>query len=368
MIIDGPALVITDKEHASWVDGRWSTEGGVFRRIDEADPRPTDCRGWITPGFVDGHCHVGIGPEGAVGASERARQIRQDLESGVLALRDCGVPVDNSELSGAHDLPVLMRCGRHIARAKRYIRGLPREVEPADLPDAVAAEAARGDGWVKIVGDWIDRSRGADSDLEPLWPREALIDAVAAAHEAGARVAVHSFSHKAIDDLLAAGVDDIEHASGMDEDQMAQASAQGTLISPTLLQVDLFASFADLAGAKYPVYAATMRQMYEKRREHAAALFESGVRIVPGTDSGGYQEHGILVKELEAWVDLGVEPHRVFDIATWQARQHLGFSPLHEGQRADLLVFDDNPQEQVNLWRNPRMIVIGGEAIAVSVE
>ena len=62
------------------------------------------------------------------------------------------------------DLPRLIRAGRHIARTKRYIRNYAHEVEPEQLAAYVAQEAQRGDGWVKLVGDWISRETG---DLAP---------------------------------------------------------------------------------------------------------------------------------------------------------------------------------------------------------
>ncbi len=42
--------------------------------------------------------------------------------------------------------------------------------------------------------------------------------AVAAAHAAGARVAVHTFGEEALPDLIAAGVDSIEHGTGLTDD------------------------------------------------------------------------------------------------------------------------------------------------------
>ena len=36
-----------------------------------------------------------------------------------------------------------------------------------------------GDGWVKLVGDWIDRDIG---DLAPLWSDDVLKAAIDAAH------------------------------------------------------------------------------------------------------------------------------------------------------------------------------------------
>lgn len=350
--------------YAQWTQGSWVIDGGVLREVmpDEAKDSP-DLVGYFTPGFVDVHAHVGIDESGVVEEAGRLEQITTDLRTGILTVRDCGSPVDNSELIGREGLPTLIRCGQHIARAKRYIRGLPREVEPADLPIAMGQEAARSSGWVKIIGDWIDRSNGADSDLEPLWPKESLIDGVAAAHEAGARVVVHCFSHKAIDDLLEAGVDDIEHGSGMDADQLAEATARGVFVTPTMRQIELFSEFADQAGQKYPVYAATMRAMYERRIEQAQLIFESGVQVLPGTDAGGYHPHGVLGKELRAWESIGVDRGRILDIATWQAQRAMGQSALDIGTVANLLHFDTDPRDDSSQWDQPKTVLINGQVV-----
>ena len=88
-----------------------------------------------------------------------------DRDAGALLLRDAGVPVDTHWIDDRDDLPRIIRAGRHIARTKRYIRNYGAEIEPADLVAEVETQAARGDGWVKLVGDWIDRDAG---DLTPV--------------------------------------------------------------------------------------------------------------------------------------------------------------------------------------------------------
>ncbi len=52
--------------------------------------------------------------------------------------------------------------------------GRPAVVVPEARMSAMAQEAARGDGWVKIVADWIDRDLGPEGDLRPLWPDDVL--------------------------------------------------------------------------------------------------------------------------------------------------------------------------------------------------
>ena len=89
---------------------------------------------------------------------------------GALLLRDAGSPADTRWMDDRPDLPRLIRAGRHIARPKRYLRNFGAEVEPDELVAEVERQAARSDGWIKLVGDWIDREIG---DLSPLWPVEA---------------------------------------------------------------------------------------------------------------------------------------------------------------------------------------------------
>jgi hypothetical protein len=129
----------------------------------------TQAKGWILPGLVDAHNHLGLEDGGAVeDTAEIEQQAIDDRDTGVLLTRDCGSPADTRWVQAREDLPRLIRCGRHIARTKRYLRNYGTEVEPEDLADAVAREAAAGDGWVKLVGDWISRDAGGFRGARPV--------------------------------------------------------------------------------------------------------------------------------------------------------------------------------------------------------
>src|SRR5690349_4458367 len=142
--------------------------------------------GFLMPGLVDAHCHVGLA---AGDLDAAAGQALTDRDAGTLLIRDCGSPMDTTPLQERLELPRIVRAGRHIARPRRYIRDIGVEVdEPAQLPAVVAEQAALGDGWVKLVGDYIERELG---DLAPLWPDDVLAEAIKVAHEAGARVTAH---------------------------------------------------------------------------------------------------------------------------------------------------------------------------------
>ncbi len=217
--------------------------------------------------MVDAHCHVGLDAHGAVDDATSEQQALTDRDAGALLLRDAGSPADTRWVDDRDDLPVLVRAGRHIARPKRYIRDFADEVEPADLVETVRRQAARGDGWVKLVGDWIDRDTG---DLEPCWPLEALRPAMAAAHEAGARVTAHCFSESSLADLVEAGIDCIEHATGLDETTLPLLAARGVAIVPTLINIETFPGIAASAEEKFPAYAAHMRALHARRYDTVA--------------------------------------------------------------------------------------------------
>ena len=80
------------------------------------------------PGLVDAHCHVGVGPGGAHVEDPDAlrKQALDERAAGVLALRDCGSPVDTRFLDDEPDLPRIIRAGRHIAAPRRYMPDLAR--------------------------------------------------------------------------------------------------------------------------------------------------------------------------------------------------------------------------------------------------
>ena len=201
--------------------------------------------GWVVAGLVDAHCHVGLGRQGIVELDVAIAQAETERNVGALLLRDCGSPVDTRSLDDRDDLPRIIRAGRHLARPKRYSPGFALELEDEwQLPDAVAEQARRGDGWVKLVGDWIDRTVG---DLTPLWSDDVLVAAVAAAHAEGARVTAHAFSEDSLPGLIKAGIDCIEHGTGLTADTVALMVERGTALVPTLINIENFPGFADAA-------------------------------------------------------------------------------------------------------------------------
>ncbi len=339
----------------------WIDDGRVhFHPPDGAETARSLAGGFVVPGLVDAHCHPGIGPDGPTTLEEAADQARRDRDAGTLLIRDCGVPLDIRDLQRRDDLPRLVRSGRHLALPKRYIPGLGLELDTPDhLPRAVAAQAADGDGWVKLVGDWIDRSVG---DLAPLWPDDVLAEAVAAAHESGARVTAHVFGEDALPGLIAAGVDCLEHGTGLSADLLAELARRGTALVPTLINIENFPGIAAQA-AKYPTYAAHMRALHAGVSDMVATALDAGVAVYAGTDAGGMVAHGRIVDEIEALHAAGMSPERALAAASWAAREWLGHAGIADGAPADLLVLDADPRTDLSVLRRPTHLMLRGRLI-----
>jgi imidazolonepropionase-like amidohydrolase len=312
--------------------------------------------GWIIPGLVDAHCHVGLGPGGPTSFDEAIAQAETERDAGALLLRDAGSPVDTRSFDERDDLPRIIRAGRHLARPKRYLPGLPIDVEDeSQLPAMVAEQARWGDGWVKLVGDWIDRGAG---DLAPLWSDDVLVEAIAAAHAEGARVTAHVFGEDALPGLINAGIDCIEHGTGITDDVVALMLEHGTALVPTLVNIENFPGIAD-AAAKYPTYAKHMRQLYASCKQRVGAAREAGVPIYAGTDAGGMIAHGRIADEVEALKTVGMSATAALGAASWDARAWLGRPALDHGASADLVCYADDPRKPGVLDR-PDLIMLRG--------
>ncbi|MBJ7356727.1 amidohydrolase family protein [Nocardioides sp.] len=321
----------------------------------------TVASGWVVPGLVDAHCHLGLNDDGGTTVEETEQQAIDDRDAGALLIRDAGSAADTSWIDDRDDLPRLIRAGRHIARTKRYIRNYAHEVEPGELAAHVAQEAQRGDGWVKLVGDWISRDTG---DLAPSFAPEEFAEAIAVAHDHGAKVTAHCFGTAVLPGLIEAGIDCIEHGTGLTPDLVGAMVEHGTALVPTVMQVDKFPEYAEAGAEKFPDYSATMTDLFARRRETIMTAYEAGVPLYAGSDGGGVRKHGNIAGEVVAMAGLGMTNEAALGAASWRAREWLGWNAtLDEGAPADLVVYDADPRVDLTVLARPACVMLRGRVV-----
>src|SRR2546423_12940925 len=85
----------------------WVADGVIC--ADPARKATTVCDGgYILPGLVDAHCHIGIGPQGAASLAEAAAQAGTDPGAGPLLLPGRGSPSGTRPPQAPEDLPRLL--------------------------------------------------------------------------------------------------------------------------------------------------------------------------------------------------------------------------------------------------------------------
>jgi imidazolonepropionase-like amidohydrolase len=257
-------------------------------------------------------------------------------------------------------VPRLARAGRHVAPPRRYLRDIGVEVPAEEVAATVTAQAKAGTGWVKLVGDWIDREVG---DLAPSWDAATMTAAVEAAHAAGARAAVHTFSEEGVEIMVKAGVDSVEHGTGLSLELIDEMARRQTALVPTMINIRTFGKIADQARSKFAGYADHMIALRDNFPEVVLAAHEAGVPIYVGTDAGGGIRHGLAAEEMLYLHEAGIPAADVLAAASWRAREWLGFAGLVEGGLADLVVYDVDPRADLRVVRAPRRIVLRGAVI-----
>lgn len=321
-------------------------------------------RGYLVPGLVDAHAHLGLySPAGdAAAEDDRARaSAAQNLAAGVLALREPGGPNRASKGIGPDQgLPRTYTAGRFLAGAGRYFPGLAREVREEELEQAAEEGARHSGAWAKVIGDWPD----ADGRMRPTFGADALARAAARVHAAGGRIAMHATAAETIDAAIAAGFDSIEHAVGLAPSHLTAMAAQGIALVPTLMTlVHLAANPGMLAGMGLgPEGVADALAAFARQPGMVRAAVEAGVPVLAGTDAG-MGPHGLVREEVRHLLAAGLAPEAALAAASWSARAFLGLPSIDEGAPADLVVYPEDPRGAPDVLARPTLVVLAGRVI-----
>jgi imidazolonepropionase-like amidohydrolase len=226
---------------------------------------------------------------------------------------------------------------------------VPEGVQIVDGPEAVVRavreQVKYGADWIKYysdrgyyIKDGALRSRVNFTDEEA----KALVEE---AHRLGHRVAAHAMGRDGIDAALRAGVDSIEHGWGLDEALMDTMVRRGVYWCPTLFVGTYVAEGRSAAGA--PIWT-TMLGVAEQAFRKG---LKKGVKIVFGTDAGGFPWSLNEAREFSVMVKWGMTPLQAIQSATSVGAALLEkdqeFGTIEPGRLADLIAVKGNPLKDI---------------------
>ena len=357
-----------------------------------ADAQRIDLSGkTILPGFVNAHGHLSAGRSDLPVREKLIEQLRVYADYGVTTVVVLG--------SEAGDLEEAVRL-RHeqdsgaLDRARVYVAGpslqrLQTEEEARSRVDTYA------DANVDIIK--IHITGGPNDTPPPVYG--ALIDQ---AHQRGLRVAAHLYYLEDAHGLLDADVDVIAHSvrdQDVDAELIAKIQQQNVPYiatftrdlaqfvyeaTPEFFEDPFFLRHVDHYRPQMTMLTEPARQQETRNSEPRQAmkpaleqgmrnlktLSDAGVTIAMGSDSGanlgqwqGYFEH----RELEMMVEAGLTPMQALVSATGDAARSMELDQelgtLQPGLRADLLVLNANPLEDIRATREIDSVWVGGRRL-----
>lgn len=367
LITDGRIVAISDS-------GMKAPEGATV--VDLGDM-------WLTTGLMDTHSHLAgdaiadkmADESDATYALIALRNAKEMLAGGFTTVRDLGhegnyaVSAVRREIEkGAWDGPTILNAGKTIAPYggdRDRVSPLPFSAGPtwrlhyidADNPDeavkAVRQNIRYGAKVIKLY-----------ADIHPYYlSREDVAAAVAEARRAGIKVAAHVRGGPAADNVIAGGVDSIEHGFGLTRAQMVAMKEKGITLSGTDFDrhsLDIILR-DDAAAARFEIMI----------RERLRLAHTVGVRLAFGSDtvwSDGDRPRGqIVLDQTATWVSAGIPPRDILQAMTIKAATLLGVEKerglLREGQFADLIAMPSNPLADISALRGICFVMKEGRIV-----
>ena len=338
----------------------------------------------ILPGLIDMHVHVGYWRSRIDAhtyndfkiAYFAADYLKRAFSKGVTTVRDVGSPKNLSvSISSA------VKSG--FLKAPRII--------PADAPLCfTGGHSHKGNGW-EVNGPWEIRAairdlikRGAQwiklmdshrSDT-PEFTQEELDAAVDECHRVNKKTTVHAGTQPAIQMCIDAGFDTIEHATDLTVEQAKQMAEKGIVWDPTIVAYtqtykhvmdNLNNEGVDMVTRGFIDQRAYFEKAATTYKENFRKLYETGVKIVTGTDLVYYEAPVTPVaSEMKHMVEYGMPAVEAIRAATKTCAETLCIDDIGEiavGKIADILVVTGNPVQDIDAMENVVEVYQGGKSM-----
>ena len=337
----------------------------------------------VVPGLINAHGHLEqdatVEPMRWYTAStptqraiHAAGQASRALAAGVTTLRDLGasnrIAIEVRDLirQGKLPGPTVVPAGHVICMTGGHGAFVGREADgPDQIRSAVRKERRDGAEVIKFIATGGVLSPGAVPGAQEL-SEEELRAGVDEAHRHGLHAAAHAIGTEGIKAALRAGIDSVEHGHLIDEEGIELLLDREAYLVPTLAAIRRITDAGAEAGL--PDYVVRKASDIAKQAEaNLRRAYQAGVHIAAGSDAGTpFNPMDGFAYELELMHSmLGMSPQEVLRAATVTAADLLGVmrGTLAPGEVADLLVLDQDIDDGLQVLRDPRLVIKGGEIV-----
>jgi imidazolonepropionase-like amidohydrolase len=348
----------------------------------------------VLPGMIESHTHLFLqGEDPALGgydiqllkfpiayrAARATVSARRALEQGFTTVRDM-----ETEGAGYGDIGIKMAVNEGYIPGPRIVtttRGIsttggyplegyapeitvPKGVQIVDGP-VEARKAAReqmdhGADWIKVYmthRSWTDKDGHLVS--QPTLTVEELKAITDEAHSWGRKVACHAYSGEGLHRALDGGCDSIEHGLLLDDAAIAQMKRQGTWYCPTIAIYYKDWSPEDTPEGKRD------RARAAAHEESMKKAVQAGLKIVFGTDVGGFPWTEPIAQELPFMLKFGMSPIDILRAATVRPAEMLGMTGqvgvIAPGSYADIIAVEGDPMKDVTALGRVKFVMKNGE-------
>jgi imidazolonepropionase-like amidohydrolase len=338
-------------------------------------------RATVLPGLIDSHTHIFLQGEDpseggydvqllkyglAYRAARATVAARRALEQGFTTIRDVetegagygDVGIKQAIERGYIPGPRIFASTRAISTTGGYpLEGYAPEIEvpkgvqlidgPVEARKAAREQLDHGADWIKVYmthRSWVDKQGNLVS--QPTLTLEEIRAIVDETHGWKKKVACHAYNGEGLHRALDGGCDSIEHGLELDDAAIAQMVRQGTWYCPTL-------------SAYYYWWAPENTPTGQRDRKRASVhevsfkkALRAGVKIVFGTDVGGFPWSDPIAQEFRRMVEMGISPADAIRSATSRPAEMLDMQGelgvIAPGAYADVIAVAGDPLKDIS--------------------
>ena len=347
----------------------------------------------VLPGMIESHTHLFLqGEEPDAGgydvqllkfpisyrAARATVSARRALEQGFTTVRDLetegagygDIGIKEAVNEGYIPGPRIFAVTRAISSTGGYpLEGYAPEVTvpkgaqivdgPVEARKAAREQLDHGADWLKVYmthRSWVDDAGNLVS--QPTLTVEELKAIVDEAHGWHKKVACHAYNGIGLQRALDGGCDSIEHGLELTDANIAQMLRQGTWYCPTLA-----------VYSYHPAPEGTPDGIRDRKRVevHGPSFqkaMKAGVKIVFGTDVGGFPWTDPIAQEFSLMVGFGMSPMEAIRSATSRPAEmlemHGKIGVVAPGAFADIIALTENPLQKIKAMENVGFVMKDG--------